>query len=464
MVAYLLELSYTLVTVLLLYLFLKKSLTSDFSFKKNISWWILFGFIFNFISFSWLYSVYPLIWLPEGFVQMLGIFILQLILSVTSGLCFFIVGYGLTAIKKYSVKKIYHPLIFAITLMFAEVFRSLAISLLYYGENTTVNLHFTSGTLGNALSTTPLIEFAYFGGVFSLTFVLGYLVYSAITQEHRRTYWKHMLTCIVLLVLTHYMLPTYGPAQPTKVAVITTNFPIPKDEAVENYFLEQNDKVHKMTLSLAQLQPDIIVYPEDTRYLVYLPSEEREALSTTFPTTLIIDGITTRIDNKSANASFLYSTQRKKATQWGKSLLLPFNEYIPYVFRYAFSFFVPEENLGTYIQNHTYTPVYSQKTTVFNGLRVGTLICSEILSYKTIQNLKKEGPSLVFFQSHLNVFHDNPLFRIHLYSFTKVAAAQLRRPLISSTNGAPSLLVSAHGKIISAIPTGFSVSIYTFLR
>jgi apolipoprotein N-acyltransferase len=393
-------------------------------------------------------------------LQLLGIFILHLLLSLFSGLCFFVVGFSCT--KKITIN--YRPLIFGSSLVLAEVLRSLVISLLYYGNNTTIDLHFTAGTLGNALAPTPFIEYAYFGGTFTLTFILGYFIYIVVSKKHILQYWKHGALLCVTLIGIHFLVPTYGPSTTTTVGIITTNFRTTKDSDALVAFKQQNKQVHDMTLSLETSHPHIIVYPEDTRYLAHLKNGDEILLSSTFPGTLFIDGDTRMFNSELTNVSLFYVPGSKKATARGKSFLLPFNEYLPYVFKDIFSFFVTIENLDTYIKNHTYTPVYSNKTVLFEGVRVGTLLCSEIISYRTIQNLREENPSLVFFQSRLNVFHDNPWFKAHLYSFTKIAAAQLRRPLISSTNNAPSFVISPYGKILKTIPTGFSTSTYTFYK
>ncbi len=456
---------YTLITVGLLYFFLNKSLTRDFPLRKNIPWWILFGFVFNFCSFTWLYTVYPLIWIPTGVLQIIGIAIIHLTVSILVGLCFCIVGYILTNSSSKKITSIYRPFLFAASLTLAEVFRSLMLSLIFYGNDGSINLHFTSGTLGNALSSTPLIEFAYFGGTFALTFLLGYLVYSFSSYSHMKTYWKHVAIIVAILVGIHVFVPIYGPTQKTVVGIVTTHFKTQSDNYLVSSFKEQNIKVDAMTQSFfisSRDIPDIIVYPEDTRYIDHLSNEKVSLLSTTFPKTLFVDGSTRIIDGKRVNISFFYNSETRKTLGRGKSFLLPFNEYIPLFFKPIFGFFIPKEEMGEYSANHTYTPVYSGKTIFFNGMHIGTLLCSEILSFKTIADVKKEKPSLVFFQSHLNVFHDNSLFRMHLYSFTKIAAAQLRRPLISSTNGAPSLIVSPYGVIIEIIPTGFSTSTHVF--
>jgi apolipoprotein N-acyltransferase len=452
--------SYTLITVGLLYFFLHRSLISHWSIKKQIIWWILFGFIFNFYSFSWLYTTYPIEWLSPGIIQIFGIFIIHLLLATLSGLCFFIVGFSFHT----KITTPYKPLIFALSLVIAETLRSLAFSLLFYGTNTTINLHFTASTLGEALSPTPFIEYAYFGGTFALTGVLGYLLFTFSSKKNSLVYWKHGVGICILLIAIHYGVPVHEPNSRTTVGVITTNFPTTKDNEVLTAFKNQNGQIHTMTMSLSAPHPDIIVYPEDTRYLEFATKNNTDELASTFSDTLLIDGDTRVFNSKFTNVSLFFVPGGIKAEARGKSFLLPFNEYIPYIFMHIFSYFITKDGLDTYTKNHTYTPIHSQKTILYNGVRIGTLICSEIASYRTIQELRKENPSIVFFQSRLNVFHNNPWFMVNLYSFTKIAAAQLRRPLISSTNNAPSFIVSPYGKILVTIPTGFSTSTYTFYK
>lgn len=452
--------SYTLVIVGLLYFFLRKSLLHIWSTTQQIKWWVLFGFIFNFYSFSWIYSAYPIEWMGEGALQLLGIFVLHLLLATISGLCFFVVGFSSHA----KITALYKPFMFALSLVFAEILRSLTISLLFYGNNTTIDLHFTAGTIGNALAPTPFIEYAYFGGTFALTFVLGYLVYVVASKKHILNYWKHAVVLCITLIGIHFITPTHEPKTTTTVGVITTNFPTEPIEETSIAFAQHTQQLNDMTFSLESSHPDIIVYPEDTRYFGHLNKSDTKILSSTFPETLFIDGDTHIFNGALTNISLFYTPLNTKVAARGKSFLLPFSEYLPYLFIHVFGFFIPQKELALYIKNRTYIPTQSNKTVGFKNVRIGTLLCSEILSYRTIQNLRKEAPSLVFFQSRLNVFHDNLWFRIHLYSFTKVAAAQLRRPLISSTNSAPSYIVSPYGKVLTKIPTGFSTSTYTFYK
>lgn len=398
--------------------------------------------------------------MPPGIVQLIGIFILHVTLSCVASIGYASVGWFLT----FPTKKILRPILFATSLTLAEVIRSLLVSLLFKGEESTVAFHYTSSTIGNALAVTPLVEFAYFGGAFALTFILGYLVYICLNLNHIRSYLGHGMIIIVALCCIHVWLPTYGPAQPTRIAVITTDFETSPDDKIDSSFKLQNKTLDILTRSLASTNPDIIVYPEDARYIEYLPTENLDLLAKQFPKTLFIDGNTSVFERKMVNVSLFYFPKGGKVLARGKSFLLPFNEFIPTFFKPIFTFFVPKDQMENYILNHTYTPIHSEKTISYNNNTIGTLLCSEILSFSTIQDVKDEDPTLVFFQSHLNVFHDNPVAWAMLKSSASVAAAQLRRPLISSINGAPSFIVSPYGEVIKTIPTGFSTSTFIFSK
>ena len=454
----LLEISYTFVAIGLLVYFFRTSQKFENSLFKSCRHWFLFGFIFNFYSLSWLYTVYPLAWMEEGVTQLLGITFLHLVLTIISALGFLMVGLRL----RLPTTQKYKPLIFALSLTLAEIIRSLLLSIIYLGEGTTINLTLTAGTLGNALSTTPLIEYAYFGGVFGLTFILGYLVFILSNQEHLKRYLYHVLIIILLLIPLHFLVPVKIPQQ--EIGVITTNFPSYSDEDYltnKTIFNKQAKQVHEMTLSFSSTT-NILVYPEDTRYISSLSERDLAVLHEKFPKSLFVDGNTISHNNTFSNVSFFYKPQEKRTLVRGKEFLLPFNEYIPFAFVPILSFFFPGDALTSYQNNHTYTPIYSKKTILFEGERVGTLLCSEILSYSVIKRLGEENPDVVFFQSRLNVFHNNPWFIMHERSFTKVAASQLRTTLISSANGAPSFIVSPYGSIIKTLPTGFSTSSYLF--
>lgn len=445
------EIGYTVITVLLLSFFIAVSLKNKLTRWSEIKWWVFFGIIFNLISFSWLYTVYPLIWLPEGLTQILGIGLLQLILSVSSGLTFAVVGYAFFYVRNISNHK--RPLVIAASFTITEMIRSLVISLLYYGEGTTIDLHFNAGTIGNALSTTPLVELAYYGGTFALTFFLTYLAYSLLSLSLKEAL-VHFLLVLGIFLITHFFIPINTPAKDIVIGVVTSNVATADGEGLKKNRAESNESIARL-IADDKGKKDIIVLPEDARFLSTLSKVQKERLIEKNMGSLIVDGETIVRNGNLATISLFYETATEKITGKGKELLLPFNEYIPYFFNTIFYFFVGDE-LDAYKAKHTYAPLQSGKIITFEGARVSTLICSEILSYRMIESVGDENPGIVFFQSRLNVFNNNPLFLMHLRSFSKIAAAQMRTSIISSNNYAPSYMISARGKIVGTIPLSMS--------
>lgn len=447
------EIGYTLITVLLLGFFISTSLQKKVRRYCEIKWWVLFGFIFNLLSFSWLYTIYPLIWMPEGLTQILGITLLHVILSVSSGLAFVVVGYAFFYVRTIASYK--RPFVIASSFTVAEMLRSLIISLLYYGEGTTIDLHFNAGTIGNALSTTPLVELAYYGGTFALTFTVTYLIYAILSLTLKEVL-PHCLIITSIFLVTHFFVPTRTPNEDLLIGIVTSDIPTVKDEILKEKMKESNRLIASLLLE-DKSKKNIIVLPEDSRFLSSLSQKEREALEANKRGTVILDGDTIVYNDKLATISLFLEAGKAESYWRGKEFLLPFNEYIPYFFGRIFGLFMGG-GLVKYQSHHTYSPVQSGKTVTFNNTRIGTLICSEILSYRMIERLGNEHPQLIFFQSRLNVFNSSPLFLMHLRSFSKVAAAQLRTPILSSNNYAPSYLISARGSISATIPRSTSYS------
>ncbi len=452
MLSTLFDTGYLLITVLLLWFFLAHSNTSK-GYTLEIMRWVIFGGIFNFISFTWLYTVYPLTWLPAGFLQMSGIIILHLVLSLISGFCFFIVGIVIQ--KTRDTNKHIRPTFIALSFVIAEIMRSLSISFLYLGKGTSIDLHFNAGTIGNALSVTPFVELAYFGGTFALTFFLTYVIFTLVSLNKKGSA-LHLGGVIIIFFALHFLVPVRAPKHTVSVGIMTTAGSAYDDTE----YIREAEATNKKILQILRddaTKKDVIVVPEDTRFLKSLSEEEKGVLILQHNNTLFVDGDTSRTEEGLANMSVFFETGSGSLLWRGKDFLLPFNEYIPFIFERVF-FVLIGEKITSYQQKHTYTPIPSGKTVLSNNIRVGTLICSEIMSHRTISRLKNEKPDIVLFQSRLNVFNGNPLFLMHLRSFSKVAAAQLRTPLLSSTNSAPSYLLSGRGSIVEIIPTSLSYS------
>lgn len=448
-----LEISYTVVAVLLLSFFTYRSLYLT---RRHYLNWFLFGFCFNLYSLSWLYTAYPLAWLSPGAMQLAGITLLLVTLALGAGLAYAGVGYAFAS----SFTPWKQTLLFAVLLSGAEILRSFIFSLLFLGNGSTLGFHWTSGTLGNALSSTPLIEYAYFGGTYMLAAVLGLLVFTALSYKKLR-YWPASYTAIMLgWLFIHYGVPVHMPEQPLQVGVITTDFPKTIEGPLKEGFALRFSKLDEMTRSFSRDAVDIITYPEDARYTDQLDEKGLEGISKLFPATLFVDGETRELGGTLSNFSLFYSPENGRSVGGrGKVFLFPFSEYLPGVFEKVFALFTTPTGLQKYKDDHTYSPRSSMQVFPFKNSRVGTLICSEIVSFQTIRSLSLKQPSLVIFQSYLSIFNGKRWFTMQDRSFSKVAAAQLRAPFITSANGAESYIISPYGSIITTIPKGFSTSV-----
>lgn len=459
MVIYLLAYSYAIISTLLLILGIKLSSPRKGGWKLACVW-LGIGVIFNIYSFSWYYTVYPLLWLPPGLLQLFGIFVAHIILSLVAGIPYIICAIVFLRHSTSSPNSL-KPIIFGASLAFAEIFRSFFISTLFKGEGTDVSFHYISGAFGNILSMTPFVEFAYFGGTYMLSLIVGVIAYILIDWRNYKMYLPHVGGILLLYLVLHFFVPTYGPSTETKVGVVTTSFEDVSDDKLATAFKERIPLLLTLTHSFKE-DLSIILYPEDTRLVSNISQKEMSKLRERYPDTLLVDGDTITINQKLTNVSVFSSPDTDKISLRSKSFLLPFNEYMPYFFSYLLPFFLPEDGMGDYKDKHTYIPIESGKVYQFRNLRIATLLCSEAISYKVLEQIKKENPSLILAQSRLQVFHDNPVFWMHLFMFSKNAAAQTRRPFISSADGAPSLVVSPHGKIIKVIPTGVSTTTISY--
>jgi apolipoprotein N-acyltransferase len=345
--------------------------------------------------------------------------------------------------------------VFGISLSVAELIRSLLLSLLFYGNGGTIGLHWTGEMIGNTLSVTPYIEYAYFGGGYMLTCITGIFVYCVvlITKNTKiYTYYIPFAVVTFLLVLIHYTIPTHTPQKPVKLAVISTTFTFPeKNQDVSMTLAQHFIKIYMKTVSLASYNPDIIVYPEDAQFTRLLIDGRDKEIKKMFPDTLIVDGSTIEKNGSFSNVSVFYNTRTSEKSYTYKQFMFPLNEYIPYIFMSIFHYFINPDILQTFTKDHGYAPIIAARSYVHNGIRVATLLCSEIVSFKTVKNMGAEHPDIIFHQAQLILFRGSLLYTAHLRSFTKVAAAQLRTTTVGSINELPSYIVSPYGKIIDEV-------------
>ncbi len=436
------EALYGVVTVFCLGFFIRKSLTTH----HTLRWWFLFGLSFNLFSLSWLYTTYPLIWFPGGVLQLVALSLFLIILAVIAGIAFLPVGYTFVFTKP-SWKQAF---LFSFLLMIGETVRSLLFSILLFGNGGKIGLHYNAGTIGTALSPTPLIEFAYLGGVYMLTFILGFLLYTFLFSRYLTRWYMGIVVTVVALFILHTSIPVHQPIKDIRIGIITTSISNPTDDDLEHGWLEKRyNELDAATMRLASTTPDFITYPEDAEYIKRSSPEKLALLAATFPHTVFIDGSTEKFAEGFSNFSIAFDpTHPTQELGRGKVFLFPFNEYVPAFLEPIVRLFFSPGQYSIYQKEHTYTPFASMTTFTIGGLRIGTLLCSELSSFQTIFSLAAQHPDIVIAQSNLSVFRNNPWFGAQYRAYVKIAAAQTRTFTISDANKVESYVISPKGNIL----------------
>jgi apolipoprotein N-acyltransferase len=395
--------------------------------------------------------------MDRGITQQIGIFLLHVILITLTATSFSVTAFAFHA----RISRKYIALLFPLCLTVSELIRSLLISTLYTGNGGHFGIHFTASTTGDALSTTPFVEFAYFGGTFALTFTLALLIILYYAPL-RRTKKLAGYTTLTVLWLGVHLLPVTHPTTPLTITSIATDFGPPDREGdTTTTRIENFSVVDTLVKSKARYNPDIIVLPEETQYRNNFTKNTKIELLTLFRDTLFVDGTTVTQAGKHSNVSLFYNLNTPNITSRTKIFMFPFSEYIPTFFVPIFSHFAGASYNNTYIQERSYASGTSTSVVTHNGNIIATLLCSEVLSFATIQKTKALHPTVVLFQSELSVFHNNPLAFAIARMALKTAAAQMRTTIITATNNGENYSVSPYGVLAHLRPHSFSASTYS---
>ena len=421
-------LMYSLAVVSILVITLKKSLRSK-TIEESITIWFLFGFAANLLSSAAYYATLPII----GVSSVLAFFLISLTVLLISFICALV--YSLTGISSFYFKK--KPLtqlfIISFTFFFLEILRSYAVTLLLWGGGSSFGAHMSSYTFGEILANTPLVSFAYFGGVFALSAVLVFCI-GIFLYPIKRILQIGLLTLVLIVAVLIKLYPTSTvDIKPVTVGIVQTSFPrVDTNEDSGTVFKKRKAIILPLLLSIASSSPDIVVFPEDSRFITSQSIEELKELQRIFPNTLFVDGTTRLISGGRKNTSIFFDSKTGERALRDKGFLFPFGEYVPYIFQPAIYLFSGTKLLSAYQNKHEYIAgvLPEGKQTRFG--KIGILICSEISSFTSIRSLNKTNPDIVFLQSSLSWGHNNPyIIMQHIFSIKILANMLLNLLLVS---------------------------------
>ena len=340
--------------------------------------------------------------------------------------------------------------------------RSLFLSLLYLGEQSSLGLRLFLGSLGEPLAFTPLILFAYHGSVYFLTGLFAFIVF-VIFAYYRKLisfsvtifYFSLLLVCYTLLAIR-----PIPPLTPTSIDILSTAFEDPNASTAKEDFITRMDIINKLLLTKTK-QTDLLILPESTYFL-----DVSDAFETKIPKnfTSILDSQTIIRQGMRENVSLFYTTKDETREVRSKNDLMIFSEYSSYLANAIISTFTSKITFSKYIndistvQNHSFNTFTLSTQKGIKSITFASLLCSEASSYATIYSFEKEMPDLYILQSNLAIMKRSSygLFQYTLY--TKLLGATTGKPVISVANMAPALLVNGKGGLLWQKEIGNGIS------
>jgi apolipoprotein N-acyltransferase len=156
------------------------------------------------------------------------------------------------------------------------------------------------------------------------------------------------------------------------------------------------------------------------------------------------------------------STTRGEVGRYIKQMLMPLGEYAP-AFTKTFFSLVDDPELHLYLEDVATGSSVSPHLQVgeFRGVRIGGLLCSDMLSPHLYRSLYLEhGAEVLVNLSNHFWFHGSKPLYWKTVQMARVHATQNQAPLLVSNNIAPSFVMDKQGKMIAEAPWGAREVLY----
>lgn len=408
--------------------------------------WLLFTFSFNWADIPSGTSVAPVV----GFVWLLISFILGISFGIFAFLTF-----------KLRTKTISDIVVISSIWILAECLKAQIFMLISWGPGGTLAPHWSMGNIGYALVDAPFIFWSRFAGIYGVSF-LAALTNVAIFLFLGSAYpFLKKLKIIVIssvIFCSLLFLPIWlSSVQPEKnslrIALLQTNsrFGFLNPQALAALW----EKSKKTSGNF--IQPDIVVFPENSRLLASDSDENKLLFRRLFPDEnkpgLIVTSIIETDPNSlcAPKEKIIYRNQKGELVDvQEKNFLIPAGEFLPIAVKTFVE--INGDNIITerFAENRILSPGNTPEHPVsFASIKIGTLLCSGVLSSSLYRSLTKEGAEILINSASLTIFNANPLFFSQMKNMARFQAIANTRPFLQSANGGPTFYINENGKIIA---------------
>jgi apolipoprotein N-acyltransferase len=324
-------------------------------------------------------------------------------------------------------------------------------------------------------SNLPLIQMASFTGVYGVSFVIM-LTNGAIAdlivywiekgREHKYAKYKHFYGVLIVFTVVavlwvagwiSLLAPTHN-GRTLSIAIVQGNIPQKikwKTEYREHIFTKYED----LSAEAAKFKPQLIVWPEtstpglilkDRTLLQRMVSIIRNnqtyffvgsAESPKFEKDLIRA-------RRSGNTALFFSPEGKVLGQYLKMRLVPFGEYIPYEEIIPWPDFIVQRGKRS-------LAITGSEVTLFqiDGIRLGTLICWEVLFPDLTRSLVKKGADFVINLTN-EAWFGRIAFPHQMLSSCVFRAVENRVNLVRCANTGISCFIDPYGRVTGRVTNG----------
>lgn len=431
-------------------------LNSENSRKKVFGAGFLTGFFYFGQVLSWFFNTLPIDWTGIynkflGFgVLFLIWFVSVLFLSLFTG--FFALSYKL--LKKEGWLNLF--LIPSLWVIF-EYLRAAGFSLLVLGDASLFGPHWTWGNLGYLLSENQFLRsLTSFGGIYLLSFIIVFassvfyfLLKEVLRKKKLRTKESLLVLLIFFLIFVSYQIKiknSENSLPSLRVAVLQSDFP--SSLWISSQEMDKRFEVKKYLIREAvKNSPDIIVFPEDSRFLAHIDMnfikqnlQEKEML--------VIDSSRTETSKGIRSIIGFFDTKKGMLNYQEKLFLAPMGEYLPYWLKLP-ALVIKKSWVKEFESSRGYKRGEKKEiiSVDFLNTKIGGFLCSEIYSPNSWKKLSENAQILFNMGSHAFA-HGSSILESQIESMAKTRAAENGRYLIRATNMGYSYIIDDKGDIV----------------
>lgn len=422
--------------------------------KKVFLGSFIFGFVFIGGVASWFWQTLPLDW--AGVESKTGSILIVFLVWCFSSLVlsFFIALWG-AVFFRFKREDLTDIFLASFLWVLFEYLRSSFFSVFWAGKEALVGPHWSLGFLGYILSESKmLLPLAGVGGVYLLSCVVIFvnILFFEFLKSKNKILFFFLIFFLFFSVMDFDFSKNKTEKETFDAAVLNTRFS-PFFEISQKDFFNRLVVLKDLLYQIKKDKenPDIIIFPEDSRFLTSLDEKWRKNFFEEIFSNqekLIIDSSRTEENGKIQSTLFYFNTKSGITQNYEKVFLMPGGEYLPYSISFMGRFFGENEWLEEFRRSRGYSKgeggVFAGE---LQGVKFGALFCSEIMSPNLYRELtRNDSQVLINIASH-GIFDDSPLLYKQILAIAKVRAVENNRYFIRAANFTPSFILDNKGQI-----------------